>query len=95
MRPRPADAARMSLRRRIVCASLLLALVGAFGGCLMPNQGTPVFVDLRAGDFWSGKGMLLDVSPDKKRCTVVVRDRALIVHELDVDCRWVHERNAR
>jgi hypothetical protein len=81
----------MSLRVRIACLSLLLAL----GGCLMPAQGTPVFVDMRAGDFWSGKGMLLEVSPDKKRCQVVVRDRALIVRELDVDCRWVHERNAR
>ena len=88
---RPADGARMSLRSRIACAGLLLAL----GGCLMPGQGTPVFVDMRAGRFWSGKGMLLDVSPDKKRCRVAVRDRALIVHELDVDCRWVHERNAR
>jgi hypothetical protein len=85
----------MSLRRRIACASLLSALALALGGCLMPAQGTPVFVDLRAGDFWSGKGMLLEVAPDKQRCRVVVRDRALIVHELDVDCRWVHERNAR
>lgn len=81
----------MSLRSRIACAGLLVML----GGCLIPNQGTPVFVDMRAGDFWSGKGMLQEVSPDKKRCRVVVRDRALIVHELWVDCRWVHERNAR
>ena len=61
----------------------------------MPGQGTPVFVDMRAGRFWSGKGMLHDVTDDKKRCLVSVRDRALIVHEMWVDCRWVHERNAR
>jgi hypothetical protein len=81
----------MSLRSRIGLCVLLLAV----GGCLMPAQGTTVFVDMRAGTFWSGKGMLLEVSSDKTRCRVVVRDRALIVHELWVDCRWVHERNAR
>ena len=88
---RPADAPCMSLRSRIASCVLLLAL----GGCLMPGQGTAVFVDMRAGKFWSGKGMLLEVSPDQKRCRVAVRDRALIVHEMWVDCRWVHERNAR
>jgi hypothetical protein len=81
----------MSLRGRIGLCALALAV----GGCLMPAQGTAVFVDMRAGSFWSGKGMLLEVSQDKTRCRVVVRDRALIVHELWVDCRWVHERNAR
>ena len=80
----------MSLRSRIGLCALLVAL----GGCLMPTQGTAVFVDLRAGTFWSGRGMLLEVSPDKTRCKVAVRDRALIVHETWVDCRWVHERNA-
>ena len=81
----------MSLRGRIGLCALLVAV----GGCLMPARGTPVFVDLRAGTFWSGKGMLLEVSPDKTRCKVAVRDRALIVHKPWVDCRWVHERSAR
>ena len=81
----------MSLRIRIGLCALLVAL----GGCLMPGQGTAVFVDIRAGTFWSGKGMLLEVSPDKTRCKVAVRDRALIVQKMWVDCRWVHERNAR
>jgi hypothetical protein len=61
----------------------------------MPAQGTPVFVDHRAGTFWSGKGMLQEVSPDKARCRVVVRDRALIVKERWVECRFVHERRGR
>lgn len=81
----------MSLPGRIGLCALLLAI----GGCLMPAQGTAVFVDIRAGSFWSGKGMLLEVSPDKTRCRVAVRDGALIVQEMWVDCRWVHERNAR
>lgn len=81
----------MSLRSRIGLCALLVAV----GGCLMPVQGTAVFVDMRAGTFWSGRGMLLEVSPDKTRCKVAVRDRALIVKSIWVDCRWVHERNAR
>jgi hypothetical protein len=81
----------MSLGIRIGLCALLVAL----GGCLMPAQGTAVFVDMRAGSFWSGEGMLLEVSPDKKRCKVAARDRALIVQTDWVDCRWVHERNAR
>ena len=81
----------MSLQSRIGLCALLVVL----GGCLMPAQGTPVFVDMRAGDFWSGKGMLLEVSPDKTRCRVAVRDDALIVHKLWVDCRWVHEQHGR
>jgi hypothetical protein len=81
----------MSLPGRIGLCALLLAI----SGCLMPAQGTAVFVDIRAGTFWYGKGMLLEVSPDKTRCRVAVRDRALIVQEMWVDCRWVHPRNAR
>ena len=83
----------MSLRGQVRLTLCVLLL--AFGGCLMPAQGTPVFVDMRAGDFWSGKGMLLEVSPEKTRCKVAVRDRALIVHERWVECRWVHERSSR
>jgi len=81
----------MSLRIRIAACFLLLGLAG----CLMPGQGTPVFVDMRAGTFWSGEGMLVEVSPDKKSCRVAVRDRALIVKHLWVDCRWVHQQHER
>ena len=70
-----------------------LALLAS--ACLMPSQGTPVFVDLRAGDFWSGKGRLLEVSDDRARCRVAVRDRAGFVRELWTDCTSVHERSGR
>jgi hypothetical protein len=73
--------------------ALLCAL--ASGGCLLPNGGTPVLVDSRAGSFWSGKGLLLEVSPDQKRCNVAIRDRALIVHREWVDCFTVHPRSGR
>lgn len=63
--------------------------------CTMPNKGTPVFVDVRAGDFWSGNALLTEVSEDKRMCRVSVRDRALIVKDLWVDCQRVHRRNAR
>lgn len=68
----------------------LLALVAS--GCTLPQRGTPVFVDARAGLFWSGKGLLVEVSDDESRCKVAVRDRALIVRERWVDCRSVHPR---
>jgi hypothetical protein len=71
-----------------VIAALLLA-------CTMPSKGTPVFVDVRAGDFWSGKGLLTEVSEDKRTCRVSVRDRALVVKDLWVDCQRIHRRNAR
>ena len=61
-------------------------------GCLMPQQGTPVYVDAWAGDFWSGKGMLLEVSEDRERCRVAVRDRALMVQDRWVACKSVHLR---
>ena len=73
----------------VVAAALLL------GGCLMPDRGTPVFVDVRAGDFWSGNGMLTELSDDKRRCRVSVRDRVLVVRNLWVDCARVHSRTAR
>jgi hypothetical protein len=82
----------MSLRGQVRLGLCVLLL--AFGGCLMPGQGTPVFVDQRAGSFWSGRGMLLEVNPEKTRCQVAVRDRALIVHKHWVECRWVHERSS-
>jgi hypothetical protein len=71
-------------------ASLLLC-----GGCMLPSKGTPVFVDVRAGDFWSGDGLLTEVSPDKRKCRVSVRDRALVVQDLWVDCERVHGRDQR
>ncbi|MFQ5416620.1 MAG: hypothetical protein ACE5FL_06150 [Myxococcota bacterium] len=72
---------------------LVMAL--ALGGCLMPRAGTPVFVDVRAGNFWSGQGVLTEVSDDQTRCRVSVRDRALVVRELWVDCQRLHSRSAR
>ena len=73
--------------------TLLLAssLLGA--GCVMPAQGTPVFVDLRAGKFYSGEGMLHEVSADQERCRVSVRQPSLIVRERWVACRHVHARS--
>jgi len=71
---------------------VVLAVALATAGCLMPNGGTPVFVDSRAGDYWSGKGLLTEVSPDRKQCHVFVRDRALIVREQWLPCTSVHPR---
>jgi len=48
-----------------------------------------------AGGFWSGKGLLTEVNPDQKRCKVAIRDRALFVHHLWVDCTTVHPRSGR
>lgn len=77
-------------RRSLLLLTALSALLGA--GCLMPNAGTPVWVDGRAGSFWSGKGLLLEVSEDQLQCRVAVRDRALVVHERWVACSSVHTR---
>ena len=79
------------LRTRLVAGLALLACL-SLAGCLMPNRGTPVFVDSRTGDYWSGKGLLLEVSPDRLKCYVAVRDRALFVRERWVPCTSVHER---
>lgn len=78
--------------RRFRCLILMLPLLGA-SGCLLPSKGTPVFVDSRSGTYWSGRGVLLEVSEDQTRCRVAVRDRALIVHRKWVDCRSVHPRS--
>ena len=77
-------------------ASLAIALLAALAttGCLLPNGGTPVLVDSRAGSFWSGEGLLTEVSPDQKRCKVAIRDSALIVHHEWFDCVMVHPRYA-
>ncbi len=78
---------------------LALALSGCLmpilSGCLMPGRGTPVFVDMRAGDFWSGRGQLIEVSEDRSRCRVAVRDESLIVVKLWIDCAWIHPRHER
>jgi len=79
---------RIPAATAVVIAALLLA-------CTMPSKGTPVFVDVRAGDFWSGKGLMTEVSEDKRTCRVSVRDRALIVKDLWVDCQRIHRRNSR
>jgi hypothetical protein len=89
---RPFRAADVPGMRRILSpvAATLVALLAT--GCLMPNGGTPVLVDSVAGDFWSGKGLLTEVSPDRKQCHVVVRDNALIVRRMWVPCTSVHPR---
>jgi hypothetical protein len=71
---------------------LAILAFASLSGCVMPNKGTPVFIDMRAGDFWSGKGMLVEVTEDKQRCRVTVRDRALIIHDVWTDCSRVHPR---
>ena len=83
---------RIARTSGILLALLLLVLLS---GCLMPNKGTPIFIDMRAGEFWSGEGMLVEVTPDKQRCLVAVRDRALIVRHVWSDCARVHPRQGR
>ena len=78
------------IRRRLPLLLMLLVLVAS--GCVLPRRGTPVFVDARAGKYWSGRGMLIEVSEDQARCRVAVRDRALVVKRPWVDCQWVHRR---
>ena len=46
---------------------------------MLPKQGTPVLVDSFAGDYWSGKGRLLEVSEERTRCRVAARTRSLVV----------------
>lgn len=82
-------------------AALRLALLGALAlgasACVwMPSRGTPVIVDHRAGRFWSGDGMLLEVSEDGRSCRVAVRDRSLVfVRKLWTDCAHVHSASTR
>jgi hypothetical protein len=77
-----------ALRRAAV--PIALAVLGS--GCLfLPSRGTPVIVDQRAGRFWSGDGMLLEVSEDRKSCRVAVRDRSLVfVRRFWTSCAHVH-----
>ena len=80
------------MARRLLAALLLLVPAA---GCVLPAQGTRVFVDRRAGRFWNGEGMLLEVSADQKRCLVAIRDMGLVVHERWVDCQHDHALSVR
>jgi hypothetical protein len=79
------------MRTRVLLGCFALALVC---GCLLPNRGTEVHVDMRAGEFWSGRGRLLEVSEDQTRCRVAVRHRTGYVQTRWVDCKFVHARTA-
>jgi hypothetical protein len=74
-------------RRTWVAAICLLTL----SSCL-PTRGTLVFVDADAGKFWSGKGVLTEVSADETQCRVVIRDSVLITRTRWVHCNDVHPR---
>jgi len=73
---------------RVLVAAICLLTVSS---CL-PTKGTLVFVDGDAGRFWSGKGVLTEVSPDETKCRVVVRDSTLITRDRWVNCNDVHPR---
>ncbi len=80
----------MRIRRWGLAIALLICLLVA-SSCL-PTRGTTVFVDRGAGTFWSGKGVLVEVSVDETQCRVVVRDANLITRNRWVPCRNVHPR---
>ncbi len=80
------------MRPTLAVVALAVLASSSLTGCLMPTRGTPVWVDQRSGEYWSGKGLLLEVSEDRSRCLVAVRDRALIVRERWVDCIAIHTR---
>ena len=80
-----------STRLLLLVAAVILLLAA---GCL-PTKGTPVFVDFGAGDYWSGKGVLVEVSPDETQCRVVVRDSTLVRTDEWVPCKHVHPRKMR
>ncbi|HEX2486203.1 MAG TPA: hypothetical protein VHQ66_12920 [Myxococcota bacterium] len=71
--------------------ALALALAGAGLGCVMP-AGQEVAVDRRGGAVFTGNGVLLEVSADRSKCRVAVRNNALFVERRWVDCRYVHAR---
>ena len=79
--------------RRGLPGLVLLALVGA--GCLMPH-GRPVIVEARTGRYWSGEGVLLEVSDDQQNCRVAVRTNGWIwVEKKWVPCQYVHAPSSR
>ena len=87
-----ADPGSMSLRIGSLAPLLVSALLLLC--CQMPSGGTPVFVDMRAGKFWSGDAKLLEVSDDQQRCRVAVRSRSLVVSKRWVDCAHVHSKSS-
>jgi hypothetical protein len=91
--PARTDSTLMNVRSLCrAIATLACLLCGS--GCIS-NDGTPVFVDYGALEVWSGKGMLLEVSPDQAQCRVVVRDEYLFVRDRWVPCIHVHPRQGR
>lgn len=92
--PREPATCTQKHRHRFVVAGLLIGCLLTSGCLFMPNRGTPVFVDVSTGDYWSGEGLLLEVSEDQTQCKVAVRDRALIVQTLWVPCKAVHNRRS-
>jgi len=78
---------------RILARWVVLAATAALIGCL-PNRGTPVFVDGSTGNYWSGKGVLVEVSPDQTQCRVVVYDGTLIRRDRWLSCDAVHPRQS-
>jgi hypothetical protein len=71
--------------------ALVLALGVAGAGCVMP-AGQEVAVDRRSGAVFTGNGVLLEMSADRMKCRVAVRNNALFVERRWVDCRYVHAR---
>jgi hypothetical protein len=68
-----------------------LLLVGVGLGCVMP-KGTEVIVDRRAGRFWTGNGVLLEVSEDRSNCLVAIRNNTMKVEKRWLPCAYVHGR---
>ena len=93
MDPARTDSTRMNARS-LICTIATLACLLCGSGCIS-NDGTPVFVDYGALEVWSGKGMLVEVSPDQTQCRVIVRDDYLIKRDRWVSCIHVHPRQER
>ena len=79
-------------RSGVILALSLLAVAPGAGGCALPSQGTPVYMDAGTGRWWRGNGVLTEVSADGRLCHVHGRNRILIVEDKWVDCRRVHQR---
>lgn len=85
-----ADFTSMGKRRWGLTILLLICLL--MGSSCLPTRGTTIYLDRGAGTFWSGKGVLVEVSADETQCRVVVRDTYLITRKTWVPCRNVHPR---
>jgi len=78
--------------RFALAVGLALALAAAAAGCVMP-AGEQVVLDRRGmRDAFTGNAVLLEVSADRAKCRVAVRNSALFVERRWVDCRYVHSR---